>query len=100
MKFFQRYLYKWNFCFYILLKKYNFIYNSLYCCDHTCYCVGMISVMSASPYVPSESLYHPLYQSRSSMYIRDLIPRNFAVSAEAVPIDTDGSHVIIFKQII
>ena len=30
----------------ILLKKkhINFIYNHLLCCNHTCYCVGMISV--------------------------------------------------------
>ena len=60
----------------------------------------MISVMSASRNVTSESRYRQLYQSRSSMYIRGLIPRNFAESAEAVPIDTDGSHVIITKQII
>ena len=37
-------------------------------------------------YKTSASRYHPRYQSRSSMYIRDLIPQNFAESAEAVPI--------------
>ena len=39
----------------------------------------MVSVTSASN-------YHPRYQSRSSMYIGGLIPRNFAELAEAVPI--------------
>ena len=38
--------------------------NSLFSCIQTCYCVGMVSVPSASR-----------YQSRSSMYIRGLIPR-------------------------
>ena len=38
----------------------------LECCNsHTCYCVGMVSVTSASR-----------YQSRPWMYIRGLIPRN------------------------
>ena len=35
----------------------------------------------------SASRYHPRYQSRSSMYIRGLIPRNLAELTEAVPID-------------
>ena len=26
----------------ILLKKNNFIYTRLFCCNHTCYCVGMV----------------------------------------------------------
>ena len=46
----------------------------------------MVSVTSASPYITSASCYHPRYQSRSSMYICGLIPRNFAELAEAVPI--------------
>ena len=46
----------------------------------------MVYVTSASRYVTSASHYHPRYQSRSSMYIRGLIPRNFAELAEAVPI--------------
>ena len=50
------------------------------------YCVNMVSVTSASRYITSASRYHPRYQSRSSMYIRGLIPRNFAELAEAVPI--------------
>ena len=47
------------------MKNINFIYNRLFCCNHTCYCVGIVSVTSASR-----------YQSRSSMCIRGLIPRN------------------------
>ena len=38
----------------------------------------MVSVTSASRYITSVSRYHPRYQSRSSMYIRGLIPQNFA----------------------
>ena len=71
----------------ILLKKtttINFIYNCLFYCNHTCYCVNMVSVTSASRYITSVSGYHPRYQRRSSMYIRGLIPRNFAKSVEAV----------------
>ena len=45
----------------------------------------MVSVTSASRYITSASRYYPHYQSRSSMYIRGLIPRNFAELAEAVP---------------
>ena len=51
------------------------IYIRLFCCNHTCNGVGMISVTSTSR-----------YQSRSSMYIRGLIPRNSTELAEAVPI--------------
>ena len=29
----------------------NFIYNSLFCCNHACYCVCMVFVTSASRYV-------------------------------------------------
>ena len=47
----------------------------------------MLSVTSASRYIKSASRYHPRYQSISSMYIRGLIPRNFAELAEAVPIE-------------
>ena len=47
----------------------------------------MISVTSASHYITEASRYHPRYQSSSSIYIRGLIPRNFAELAEAVPID-------------
>ena len=56
---------------------------------HTCYCVGMVSVRSSSRYVTSVSRY----QSRSSMYIRGLIPRNSTILAEAVPIG--GVHVYL-----
>ena len=62
-------------------------------CIYTCYCVNMVSVTSASRYImsasrdiTSASRYHPRYQSRFSMYIRGLIPRNFAELAEAIPI--------------
>ena len=48
----------------------------------------MASVTSASRYITSASRYHPRYQSRSSMYILGLIPRNFAEMAEAVQIGT------------
>ena len=37
----------------------------------------MASVTSAFRHVTSASRYHPRYQSRSSMYIRGVIPRNF-----------------------
>ena len=40
----------------------------------SCYCVDMVSVTSASR-----------YQSKSSMYIRGLIPGNSTELAEAVP---------------
>ena len=70
----------------ILLKNINFIYNRLFYCNYTCYCVDMAYVTSALRYVASASRYHSRYQSRSSMYIRGLIPQNFADLAEAVPI--------------
>ena len=44
----------------------------------------MVSVMSESHYIKSASRDHPRYQSRSSMYILGLIPRNFAELAELV----------------
>ena len=47
----------------------------------------MVDVKSASSYITSASRYHPRYQGRSLMYIRGLIPRNFAELTEAVPID-------------
>ena len=62
-------------------------YNRLICCNHTSYCVNMVSVTSASRYITSESRYHPHYQSRSTLYIRGLIPWNFGELAEAVLID-------------
>ena len=65
----------------ILLAKHKFhLNNPLFCCKHTCYCVNMVSVMSAS-------CYDPRYQSRSSMYIRGLIQLNFAELNEAVLIE-------------
>ena len=62
-----------------------------FCCNHTCYCVHMVSVTSVSRYITSSSRYHPRYQSRSSMYIRGLILRNFVELAEAVPIVTSSA---------
>ena len=50
----------------------------------------MVSVTSVSCYIMSASRYLPHYQSRSSMYIRGLIPRNFVELAEAVPIGVAG----------
>ena len=43
------------------------------CCNHICYCVGMVSVTSMSRYVTSSSRY----QSGSSIYIRGLISWNW-----------------------
>ena len=54
----------------------------------------MVSVISASRYITPASCYHPRYQSRSSMYIRGLIPQNFAELAEAALI---GWHVCPMK---
>ena len=73
-------------CQYFIEKNINFIYNRLFCCNHTSYCVVMVSVTSALHYVMSAPHYHPCYQSRSSMYIQGLIPRNFPELVEAVPI--------------
>ena len=67
--------------------KFIFIHLSrVFCCSHTCNCVNMVSVTSASRYITSASLYYPRDQRRSSMYIRCLIPRNFAELAEAVQV--------------
>ena len=69
----------------ILLKnKHNFIYNHLFCCNHNSYCLDMVSVTSSSRYATSASRY----QSRSSMYIRGLIPWNFMELAETIPIES------------
>ena len=60
----------------------NFIYMIIpFCCNHTCYCVRMVSVTSASRYITSASRY----QSRSF----DVHPRSdFTELAEAVPTDS------------
>ena len=60
--------------------------SRLFGCNHTFYCLDMVSVTSTSRYITSTSRYHPRYQRRSSLYIRGRIPRNFAELAEAVPI--------------
>ena len=76
----------------ILLKqKHKFQLSRLFCYNHTCYCVNMVSVTSASSYITPASWYHPCYQSRFSMYIRGLIPRNFEELAEAVSIGSSLS---------
>ena len=51
----------------------------------------MVSVTPESRDITSASRYHPCYESRSSMYVRCLISRNFAELAEAVPIDSMGT---------
>ena len=76
----------------ILLKKHKLHSSCLFCCNHTCYCVNMVPVTSESHYITSASRYHTRYQSRSSMYILGLIPRNFTELAEAVPIDCICVH--------
>ena len=43
----------------ILLKKRHKLHLScLFCCKHTCYFLGMVSVTSASRYITSASHYH------------------------------------------
>ena len=61
----------------------------------------MASVTLASCYITSASRYHLRYQSRSSMYIRGLIPRYFAELAEAVPIDSicAKAHINIYPYV-
>ena len=75
-------------------KNINFIYNCLFCCNHTCYCIGMVSVTSASSYVTSASRY----QSRSSMYIRGLFPRNSTELAEVVPIKSSSTSTTLRRR--
>ena len=56
----------------------NFIYNRLFCCNHTCYYVGMVSVTSASRYATSASRYQS--------YFLDVHPRSDSTElAEAIP---------------
>ena len=70
----------------IKFEKHKLHLSRLFCCNHTYYCVNMVSVTSVSRYITSASRNHPRDQRRSSMYIRGLNPRNFAEIAEAVPI--------------
>ena len=72
---------------YLYIYFYKLYLSRLFWCDNTCYCVNMVSVTSASRYITPAPRYHPRYRSRSSMYIRGLIPRTFAELGEAVPID-------------
>ena len=48
--------------FYWKKKHINFIYNRLFCCNHICYYVNMVSVRSVSRLITSASLYHPRYK--------------------------------------
>ena len=66
----------------ILLKKHKLHLSRLFCCNHTCYYVNMVSVTSASR-------YHSRYQSRYSMYTCGLIPQNFGELTKAVPFASD-----------
>ena len=50
--------------------------------------------------VTSASRYQPRNQSRSSMYIRGLIPRNFAELAEAVPIACEWRETECFTSLL
>ena len=68
----------------IVLKNQELHLSRLFCCNHTCYCVNMVSVTVAALNVTSATRYHTRYQSRSSMYIHSLIPGFFAELAEAV----------------
>ena len=70
----------------ILLKKKTTSFITVCFAAIICCCVNMVSVTSASRYIASASLYFPRYQRRSSMYIRGLIPGNFAELAAEVPI--------------
>ena len=77
--------------FYVFLLKKKTSFKPFVLLQSHFFCVNMVSVTSTSRYITSASRYHPRYQSRSSMYIRGLIPQNFAELAEAVPIDCDSS---------
>ena len=79
---------------YFIEKKHKLHLNHLFCRNHTCYCANMVFVTSASCYITSASCYHPRYQSRSSMYIRGLIPRKSAELDEAVPIGCSILHAL------
>ena len=67
------------FCRYFIERIINFIYNRLFCCSPT----GMVSVTPTSRYVTSALRY----QSRSSMFIRGLIPRYSTELSDAVLIN-------------
>ena len=69
-------------------KKHKLHLSHLFCCNHTCYCVNMVSVTSALRYITLASHYHQRYQSGALMYTRGLILRNLAELAEAVQIDS------------
>ena len=62
----------------------NIFCNRLFCCNRACYCVDMVSVTSTSRYVTSASHF----QSRSSTYIRGLIPWTYGISAVPIVVHT------------
>ena len=76
------------------MRKKKLHLNSLFGCTHTCCCVSMVSVKLASSYVTPASRY----QSRSSMYIRGLIPLSSTELAEAVPIEDNIAHTTARTQ--
>ena len=77
------------------LKNINFIYNRLFCCNHTCNCVDMLSVTSVLRYETSALRF----QTRSLMYIRGLIPRNSTELAESVLIGNRRGMVKSLVQV-
>ena len=69
------------------IEKHKLLISPFVLLQYTSYYVNMVSVTSAARYITSASSYHPRYQSKSSMYIRCLIPRNLAELVEAVSIE-------------
>ena len=47
----------------ILLKKHKLHLSRLFCCNHICCCVNMVSVTPESRYITSALYFHPRYQS-------------------------------------
>ena len=89
------YIFQIKYRYFIGIKPINFISNHLFCWNHTCYCVGKVSVTSASSFVTPASRY----QSRFSMNIQVLNLRNSTELAEAVPIaSSEGSDETVCKH--
>ena len=84
----------------ILLEKHKLHFSSLFCCNHTCYCVNVVSVTSASHFITSASHYHPRYQRDPRCY--HVHPWSdstiFAELAEAVPIEAGGHNKVIYHE--
>ena len=79
-------------------QQHNLHLSRLLCCNHTCYYVDMVSVTPVSRFITPASRYHPRYQSRYSMYIHGLVPRNSAELAEAVPIGSESQQLRPFLK--